>query len=630
MKLVNDIKSKAAAIKNTFDDNVKNGGSNLYEKYINDLPSTDKLYGKKLDEFLDKRKKKKENNKDIFSELMGIFDVFLGTARPRVGTSDNFQNKQIIQQHAIDSIKVTLESSKQIISDNVKKIFFSGDGICGANSLINIDSINLRPQEFDFLNILTVDPNSSSGKIIYEPQSPDLNKQKVNRELYNIFTGGDYQFDTNNNKTLFTTTWNSGNQEFIFSGLTQGLGTVKVEEFFNDYYSSIELPDIKGIIKMSMLLTLQGGDGESFQFKGSLNKLDRLLKKLFAICGTPTDRNKLENQNPSDLFDENDEDVEFYFDFENLEGVDLEDEDNRFKRVLKFTDCGNFEVPANPDIVNDFVYLSDKKTINDLVNTTLTRAASDAQEQSGSDIPLANFNLSLINSFILNLPKALISSVFSPKIFLPIIIIYKLFKSVVNQVLNIEDLLKKLSKLFNLIIKELFWKFIREFWKRIKKDLLFFLQNIIRRIIKNKYKRYVTIITALIALLQKFLQEKIDNCAAIFGTILSTITAALAAKGGFNVPGVILGLSDKLPGMSKDRILIDSIERIEALGVNTGPIFGQPNNIPKILNGFLDSFIDDMDKNSFVKVANKEIKIPTPIGPLIIPPGILNSAGKLF
>jgi hypothetical protein len=143
MKLVNDIKSKAAAIKNTFDDNVKNGGSNLYEKYINDLPSTDKLYGKKLDEFLDKRKKKKENNKDIFSELMGIFDVFLGTAKPKVGGSDKFQNKQIIKQHAIDSIKVTLESSKQIISDNVKKIFFSGEGICGANSLINIDSINL-------------------------------------------------------------------------------------------------------------------------------------------------------------------------------------------------------------------------------------------------------------------------------------------------------------------------------------------------------------------------------------------------------------------------------------------------------------------------------------------------------
>ena len=525
---------------------------------------------------------------------------------------------------------MTLESSKQIIADNVKKIFFSGEGICGANSLINIDSINLRPQEFDFLNILTVDPNSSSGKIIYEPQSPNINKQKVNRELYNIFTGGSYQFDTNNNKTLFTTTWDSGNQHFNFSGLTQSFSSVKVEDFFNDYYSSIELPDIKEIIKTSMLLTLQGGDGESFQFKGSLNKLDRLLKKLFAICGTQTDRNNIENQNPSDLFDENDEDVEFYFDFENLEGVDLEDEDNRFKRVLKFTDCDNFEVPANPDIINDFVYLSDKKTINDLVNTTLTRAASDAQEQSGSDIPLANFNLSLLNTFILNLPKALISSVFSPKIFLPIIIVYKLFKSVVNQILNIEDIVKKLSKLFNLIIKELFWKFIREFWKRIKKDLLFFLQNIIKRIIKNKYKRYVTIITALISLLQKFLQEKIDNCAAIFGTILSTITAALSAKGGFNVPGIILGLSDKLPGMSKDRIMIDSLERIEALGINTGPIFGEANNIPKILSGFLDSFIDDMDKNSFVKVANKEIKIPTPIGPLIIPPGILNSAGKLF
>jgi hypothetical protein len=236
-----------------------------------------------------------------------------------------------------------------------------------------------------------------------------------------------------------------------------------------------------------------------------------------------------------------------------------------------------------------------------------------------------------MNSFILNLPKALITNVFSPKIFLPVVIVYKIFKSMTNQVLEMNILLKKLSKLFYSIIKELFWKFIKEFWKRIKKDLLIFLQKVIKKIIKSKYKRYVTIITSLINLLSKFAQQKMDNCTALFGTILSTINLALSAKGGFNVPGVLLGISDKLPGMSKDKILIDSLEQIESRGIPTGPIFGTvPNNIPIILDELLKSFINDMDQNSFVKVSNKEIKIPSPFGPIIIPPGILNSAGKVF
>jgi hypothetical protein len=35
-----------------------------------------------------------------------------------------------------------------------------------------------------------------------------------------------------------------------------------------------------------------------------------------------------------------------------------------------------------------------------------------------------------------------------------------------------------------------------------------------------------------------------------------------------------------------------------------------------------------MDTHGFVKVANKEMIIPSPMGPIIIPPGLLNSSGK--
>lgn len=625
----NKIKSKVEAIKKINDD-PKVAFDNVYDKYLKDLPSTDELFGKKLDDFLDKRKKKKENNKDIFSELIDIVDGFISTNSTQSIDSDKFITKQKVKQYAMDSAKVTTESLKDIVSTNTKKIFFSDEGICGGNSLISIDSINIKPKEIDFLNMLTVDPDSNMGKIMYEPQSPNINKEKVNRKLYQTFSPSSYQFDSNNNNTLFTINWNSANQHFVVSGLTQGSSNIKVEDFFNDYYSSIEFPDITGITKTAMLMTIQGDGSETEVFNRSFNDLQRLIKKLFAVCGTQTQRDNLNKQNALDLFDENDEDIEYYFNFDDVEGIDLDDEDTRLRKVMKFRDCNNFEIPVNTDIIEDFVYLTDKKTINDLVNTTLSRTASDAFEQSDGNIPLANFNLSLINTYILNIPKALVSSIITPKIFLPIVVIYKLFKSLVSQVLEIKDLMKKLYKLFSAIIKEVFWKFITEFWKRIKPELINFIRRLITKILKNKYKRYVTIITSLIALLSRILQSNLNNCADLFNTILNTINGALSAKGGFNIPGLLLGFSDALPGYSQDRAFLNITERLEAAGIPTGPINGESNDLLSAIKSMLDGQTEEMDTNSFIKVSNKEITIPTPFGPLIVPPGILNSSGKIF
>jgi hypothetical protein len=132
-------------------------------------------------------------------------------------------------------------------------------------------------------------------------------------------------------------------------------------DFFDDYFSSITFPDISGVTKSAMLLTIQGDKTESLDFNVSLNKLDRLLNKLFAICGQQTNRNSIKNQNPTDLFDENEEDIESYFDFDNTDEVDFEAEDARIRGVLKFVDCDNFEIPVNKNNIEDFVYFVQKR-----------------------------------------------------------------------------------------------------------------------------------------------------------------------------------------------------------------------------------------------------------------------------
>jgi hypothetical protein len=541
-------------------------------------------------------------------------------------------SKKRLKFHAERASEKTLEQSKEIILNNVKKVFFASDGesICGTNQTITIDSLYIKPQEFDFLNILTVDPTSATGQIVYEPTTGST-KTKVNRELYDTFSGSTFEMKTKSGDSLFDMNWIESDQKWNISGLT--LNSYNVEEFLNHYYSSLELPDIQHIIKTSMLMTINSGESNPLFDKG-LNNINRLLNKLCAVCGSPTDKDKLKNQNAVDLFDENDEDIELYFNFDDVEGIDLDDEDARYRKVLRFTDCNNFEIPVNKTMLEDFVYLSYKKTPNDLVESTLNRVATEAQAKSDSSIPQIQFNLNLLNLYILNLPKALIMSVFSPKVFLPIILLYKILKSGINEVLvevtNVLTYMKNLFKLFYAIVKDLFWLFIREFWKLIKPDLIAFVMLIAKKILKNKYKRYAIIITALIALLTKILQDGIDNCFAIFNTILSTIQGALSLKSPLSVPGILLGLSDKLPGYSQDRAYLNIVERLENLGISTGPIFGESNNLPSIIKSIIDGHTEEQDTNSFISVSNKEMIIPSPVGPIIIPPGILNSSGKMF
>ena len=143
-----------------------------------------------------------------------------------------------------------------------------------------------------------------------------------------------------------------------------------------------------------------------------------------------------------------------------------------------------------------------------VVDDILNKVAVDASQQSDSGLSINDFLNNLLNNFILSLPKALMITIMSGKLFLPLIILYKIFKTgLTTTYLNSKDLVKKFYKAIEKTVKELFWIFIKEFWKLIKIDLLAFVSKLVKKIIKNKYKRYLTIITALIAILKKILDS---------------------------------------------------------------------------------------------------------------------------
>jgi hypothetical protein len=627
--LRNKIKSNIESVKRINDqtkDKItesKKTASDKFDNFLKDLPSSDKLISKKLSDYANNKKANKQQKTKIFQDLLDIVEGFVGVNNI-VESSDSLTNKQKLKNITLKSIDHTLKSTENVISGNVKKVLFTGEGICGSNPLMPVNSIQLKPTEFDFMNVLTVDPNTNSGKIVYEQDETLHNSGliKMNTLLYDAFLGGTKGFVLKNEDELFNFDWNETNQEYTFSNLTGS--TNNIEEWITSYYSSIEFLDISGVTKNAILMTLKGDGNEPPLFDKGWNDLNRLLAKICASCGNPNS-----NLNPSaaSQFNENDEDITEYFDFDSTEGIDVDEEEARYKKVLKFKDCNNYEVKMNPEHFEDFAYTSQKKNINDAVNDVLLHSAGDAYEKSGQSQPLDNFHISIMNTFIANLPDALMGAVLSPKYILPISVIYK---AVTNTEETAKTLMQKLSKLFNQIITDLYWLFIEEFWRLIKVELLALLSKTAAKILKNKYSDYAMIIGILISLLTDILNETLDNCEGLYSIISKTIDIALSGINGTpQIPGLLLSISDLKGGYSTDLALINIIQRLEGIGVNTSTINGEPNKLQDVVKGILDGQWFTQKKHSYTESSNQLVILPPPVPgvPMILPPGLIRTVG---
>ena len=612
------------------------------DKYTNNIPSTNEFVSEKLGAFQEKRKKKKENKEDIFSEMLKLVEQFMGSEKrdddksvepeKKINDTSKLKVKSKLKKHALSALQKSKDSMKEILLRNLSSALYMGDNLCGAESVFSVDSMTITPKEFDYLDMLSLDPDSGCGLLVYEPKNTDRGKKKINRDLYESFGGTQFSMDTNNGKTLFTMDWNTSSQDFTINGLTQQNSTVKVEDFLNDYYNNLEVPEVEDLLNTAVMLTIQGGCGESKQFDANMDGLRRIIDRLMSICGSPSS-DELKKQNAIDLLNESDELSDLYFDFNNIEGIDLDDEDARRRRVLKFKDCYNFEIDSDPSHVDDFIYLSKSKNASDAADLALLSIATDASEQSDSSISVFDLLASLIIKLIVNLPKALIMSIFSAKMFLPFVILWKAFKQGVNNAIdNIKDLIKKFYTAIYNTVKELFWIFITEFWNLIKIDLLNFVKSLVTKIIKNKYKKYLLIVKSLISLLNQALQTSIDNCQDLFNAILNTIKQALNSDAPIRIPAPLLMMAGALPGYSADRAYLNIMERVEASGTPTGPLFGEDNDIGKLVKSIIDGHSEEEDTNSYVNIVLTGGVLPGPplAGGAIIPPATISGVGKKF
>lgn len=600
-KLRSEAKGKFAALTTIVEK--KDGLKNLTQKLDDDAKELGKNIGKKAQDFADKAKQKIPNYNNVFENLIGDLNKILKT-EPVKGESK-------IRKYTRESVNETTKQIKQVVIDNVKAILFANDNEfgCGSGSKMPMDSLSIKPSEFDFLGTLKMDPASTMGNLVYE-DTTSRNKTKMNKDLYQSFDSGtNYTFTSNSGNDLFTMDWDSGSQQYNLTGL-QGAGITTIDQFITQYYETIEFPQPSDILKNSVSMLLAGDGSQPKEFDINMNNLNRILQKITCACGKPRKDDELQ-QTPKDQFNEDDVDEQMFFDTDDLDGIDLDDEALRFKRVLRFRDCNNFEVPINPNHIEDFSLLSKKNTL-DAYNSILNKMAKDAYNESGGSISIENLRISMNLMSILNLPKALLGSIFSAKIFLPLVILWKTLKAGVSSAfVSAKQLVKNFYKLFYNILHDLFFKFITIFWTKVKPELIALIISLVPKIFKTSKEKYLKVIKSLLAFLKYAIPFiGISNCAELYEQLLKLIDL-LRVGISQKVPSLMLQLAKLRPGFSADRALIEVAQGLESRGITTGDFF-EPgdNNLLATLEETLKGWHSEMNTNSFVQISLDPTSIP--------------------
>jgi hypothetical protein len=565
------------------------------------------------------------------------------------------------------------------------------------------DGIYIPVNSIDFIGNLKIKPDSVVGKFFYEKPEPAVDTKfkpyggktdfpfnkmlnfrmennNVNRNFsveYGQFYNGkseqnllDIQYTPTNDLgvsgdffRVFLLNKSGQNTNLTFTGNSVG-------QFLNDYYSTIKLVDPVNVAGSLMnyasnAVSIKAG----FKFKrlSDETRFERIITRILGLC--EDDRKEIDVSGVAKISELDGVDDTFF----ELNEVDLRILEKKISNIqlgiVTYESCGDVNLPVDADaILDDLVELRDTVSGKTPQQTVIAiENIIDNYAQNPSWKPLlpngVNAEIAINKNIIKDLPKAVASGILTPKVLLPVFVMYQslqitaknsinnLIKSantfvqsantVVNQGNNVlqsgttigqevdniiddsVDFLKKFKEFVFAVVRRINEVFLRELFDILKKDILNLLDVIIGDISRSAALKKYTIILRLIQL-GLVLQQLISNyrsCKSLVDSILNLLKLINGFVGSGNeIPKPLLPLTALLPGTSPERARLNIIEGLQSLGLPTGPM---PDGSPNLTNVFVDAIVKGMDK--------EENENGTIDAMVLVPPitgGILKVFGK--
>ena len=465
---------------------------------------------------------------------------------------------------------------------------------CSQQQTYTPQSIYIKVSSVDLMKLLKESPYDQYMRPAYEklPPTPFQKPYSMNwqmwQRLQNVNVPVDI-FGASGQKlfsiTYVTTAGVITGDFFKIDLVNKSIGLNKVANFITDYYKNIQIIDLTNIFQHLMdMLT----NAVSFELKwgyGELqekNKFILILQRILGLCFDNT--REIDVSGISKLAELDIIDNSFY----EFTDIDLRNIDETIwdtqNGVVEFEDCQNVKFPINSqDIIDSLNVLKDIEKVEDQEKyiANLTNVIVDNPNWKDLNPNITDINLSVDLSFLLNLPKAIMMALLSPKVVLPLLIMAKALGQLNGYVITgLMDFVRIFAK-FNInVMSKIGAIFVEELVQMIGKDIQNLLTSVAYDLSKEQATKKYAIIVRLVQLLLyviKFVEDW-RRCKSVVDEILGMFNV-IRAQFNNQIPLPLLAANRLLDGYSANRAMVNVIEEFQKLGIRTEPMSdGSPNN----------------------------------------------------
>ena len=602
-----------------------------YKKIKDDVDNLKKKAGSSFEKASDKTSTtlseasnlKKKYQKNLKTQLDNLLELkFLST-----GSGNN--TKQYLKKSFVKAIKELQPKIIELLNQEVIKTI----GCSQDQTYIN-QTLYIRVKAIDLQNLLREDPVSDVGKISYEKDDVQFFNYPfaMNKELYNRIQNINQPFSTvagqsykgKSGQELFdityvesyvdTTTLQTIQGSFFKIDLKNRVSVNKITEFLKDYYSTITFIEYKNFFanlmnQLSGAISIQKGDGKLDL--GDFQKVLLILQRILGLC---FDKTKEIDVSGTAKLSESDGIDESFFEFTEIDLRIIDQTISDIKLgVVEFEECDTVKLPVNSsDILTAINNLNFEGDDN---NNAIDQSSNitDVLTENPGWFPLKiNIDLSFLKEF----PKAVVMTLLSPKVLLPLFIAIKaLGENVDNQINSFMDFVKQFKSFIVSLTSKISALFIEILVDIIKKDIKNLIRSIISDITNEKLRLRLEVIRSLTEVLLAVLNLVKDfrECKSVIDELLGLLK--LANKGfGNSIPYPLLLSSELLDGYSSTRAFLNVIGEFEKLGLPTGPMpDGSPNLMLASIKGMMDGMDKEEAQNGKYAIAVKPLAV-LPIG----------------
>lgn len=594
---------------------------------------------KPLDEWQDKKNKWLDEKKTLFDDLLDTYKLSRKQQNSDVDNNDPYLKKVFIK-----SVRQVEPQIKTILSESIVKALG-----CTIDQEIQQNQIlYIKTQSIDLFNIFEVSPEEKIGKLYYEQKKISYNNFpfSMNRELYKLIQdinqplsvpAGNFYLGTSNSQLFDITYVESyidpidGPQTGSFYKIQTGQrpDPLTVDKFLLDYYSTLGFLDFKQLLAtLANIITgcISKERNEGYQKIGFAQKLNIFIQRIFGLC---FDSNREIDTSGTAKVSENDNIDNSFFEFSDFDLRFIEEKTSDIKLgVIEFEDCENVKVPMNTEALIDAILQINFNEDN--VNNQIDQAANVL-----NNITDDSFRLSLDLEFIKQFPKAIVQTILSPKVILPIMIVVKaLGQEIGNQVRNAVEFFRLFKSFVIEFVSRIGGLFIKILFDIIKKDVRTLVSGILRDIAQEKKDKLKSMTKSLIVIASPLLVlgavKSFRECQSIIGQIEKILSLVQGSKSGstgrnpltLDLPLSLLYSAKYLDGFSSTRAYLNILQRMQRLGIPTEPMpDGTPNQFLLVVQAIVEGIDQEISENAKVAVA---------LPPLTVTPLFFTTPQKVY